>query len=193
MKKIFMILAVCLCVSFEAQTRNPAIYKNVTDFVLEENPISLICNKNKKKVKVGNFFLSPYLFYQTKEVPSKIHLDSIYGFTDINNDGYRICNRKAYKMCESGEVLIYCQTDWIKVKKHTSRGYRIKDERKTLYFFSRNYSSSIYPLTQTNLYKEMNIADSLYKKLITLFPFDNSLTKMQNSKFLINQFLKDNK
>lgn len=188
-----MILAVCLCVSFKAQMRNPAIYKNVADFVSEENPISLICNKNKKKVKVGNFFLSPYLFYQTNEGSSKIHLDSIYGFTDINNDSYRICNRKAYKMCDSGEVLIYCQTDWIRVKKHTSRGYRTKDERKTLYFFSRNYSSAIYPLTHVDLRQEMNMSDSFYKKLITQFPCDNSLTKMQNSKFLINQFLKDNK
>lgn len=193
MKKIFILLAVFFCVYFEVQTREPAIYKTISDFNTEQNPISLICTKNKNKIKVGSFLMSPYLFFQTKDGSSKIHLDSIYGYTDYTNNSFRIWNRKAYKICDSGEIKIYCQTDWAKVKKHTSRGIRTKEERKTMYFFSRNDSSAIYSLTHQDLRKEMNVSDSFYTKLTTQFPCTISLAKTLNSHFLINQFLKDNK
>ena len=193
--KLIILAVICsfLCINTHSQTNYISIYKNQADFREKVNPLIVNCKKGNNSFRVSNMFFSPYLYIKTDSYKTKIPLDSVYAYTDNKGNNYRIWDKSAFLLCESGILQIYSQPQWITIKIQTSRSYRYENKKVLSYFFAISDTSKILPLTLNNIFREMYCDKKSYKELISQFPDDKSLTKKDEDEFILNQFINKQK
>jgi hypothetical protein len=176
-------------ISIHAQQPCGGIYYNISDFCAKQISIPAFSQFGRKAVVISDFFLRPYVYIKTEKGRMKVHEDSIYAVQYCNGDIYRIWERSAYLLEETGQLDIYSYTYLGKVKVRTSRGTRLKQKQITDYYFSENDTSEILPLTLTNVRLALLMDKKLDNELIQSFSNDSLLKAKQNSQFKINQFI----
>jgi len=188
-KLIWIVILMEIVMTGKAQEENKGIYLSVNDFKSNRISVPVDCQRRKKAIRVSNFFLRPYVYIYTNEGKQKIPEDQVYAFRDCEDNLYRLWDQQAYRVCDTSALRIYRYTHWKTMKVWTSRMLRFRDKRVTDYFFSKNDSSEIIPLTRDQLAAAFEGNDQVVSLLGKNFSDDHSLRKKQNGHFLINYYL----
>lgn len=128
------------------------IYLSDCDFI--QNKLSYIkYGKIKFKIKPHDFYYKPYVSVKTKDSVFTFSKDSIFGYKDDDGKTYRFFEEKVYPLLNPSEnILLYKQVTKIGEPKY--------QQIVVHYYFSKNPSSPIIPLTILNL--EIYYQDNKY-------------------------------
>lgn len=189
---IILIVILLVAIQFgHAQNGLPGIYRTVTEFNAGKPSEVLDCKHGKKTIRVSSFFLSPYLFFRQQDEKLKIPIEQVYAFFDCDQQLYRICGYKAYKLCDSTYFNIYSYTAWESVKVRTSRMTHLEKKRVTHYYFSPGDSSKIAPLSLNEVLLAVGDDPEKRQLIIQNFPSTKSLLKTDGDSFLLNKILSE--
>lgn len=189
--KLFFIGWYLFSFSIQAQ-QTCGIYSTVTDYRSKQISIPANYQFGKKAIQVSDFFLRPYVYIKTEHGKVKYHEDSLYAIKDNKGNIFRIWNRKAYLLTDTGKLQIYSNTYMGTVKIRTSRGFRFEQKQMTDYYFSVDDTSEIVPLTLMNVRLALLTNKKLDALLRKSFPNDATLQSHKNNQFEINQFILNN-
>jgi hypothetical protein len=117
----------------------------------QNNLIYVKCNMKNNPIKISNLSLAPFLYYKDDEGRKKVHLDSVFAFTNCNGQYYRVYNQQIYLLCKSGDIFIYSQKRWNDESIATSKGRKTTNKRCTEYYFSTDSISQIQKMNYDNL------------------------------------------
>lgn len=172
--------------------RQCGIYRTVSDFGKQQISIPGNSKYGKKAIQVSDFFLRPYVYIKTDSGKIKVHEDSLYAVQDYKGNIFRIWNRRAYLLLDTGKLKIYSYSYIGTVKIRTSRWVRFEQKPMTDYYFSMEDTSEIIPLTVINVRLALLTNKKLDALLKSSYPNDAVLQSHENNQFEINQFISKN-
>ncbi|HKR05282.1 MAG TPA: hypothetical protein VJY62_11675 [Bacteroidia bacterium] len=170
---VFLFVSICAIGSLaQAQIAQPGIYISGNDF--DTNKISSFEIKGKKyKLKLHDTFYKPFIEVESGDSTIKLYKDSIFGYRDKGNVSFCFFDKNIYTVMNQREKIIL-------YKRQSSGGYK-NTETIVRYFFSKDASSPILPLTRTNL-KDVFQSDSSFYEIIDMcFDSDDELITYDNT------------
>lgn len=133
---ITILIIVCFRMPTPGQAMYGGLYSTVEDYNKNKFAFGFPCDSVKTKVKVHEFF-STGITIRTKGSTIRFRAADFFGYQDCNGDAYRFYNKSAYLILNRNTIFLYAE-DRIRSKSH---------ESERVYFFSKNASDAILPLT----------------------------------------------
>ncbi|MEY4876504.1 MAG: hypothetical protein RL708_1653 [Bacteroidota bacterium] len=165
----FLLLFFCLISSILfAQSSSTGIYLTAKDF--QQHKISFASSPQKKyKISVGEIFYSPLIKISSGDSTIKLSKNVVYGYRNADNISFRFFNKNEFEILNPMEtILLYKLT--------VAAGAR-GSATVTKYFFSKDASSPIVPLSIYNLQKVFANDASFQEWIAIYFHSDDELLK----------------
>jgi hypothetical protein len=141
MKKIMqMALSGMVMMSYSSFAKSESgVYLSASDFINRKPAYETEC-----KIHLNNSIWDlPYITVTSNGKKMRLQKDEIFGYIDKEHNTHRFYKGNDYLVEESGNINIYLLTE----KVSQSKGYKIVKR----YYFSKDESASILPLTFNNL------------------------------------------
>lgn len=159
------------------------IYLSAADF--NKGKLSFPKEKKKKcKVKLHDFSYKPFITVKYCDSIYTLQKDSIFGYKESLGTNYRFYNKKKYPVLNQGESILLYRTE-------TKSGNPKSPDINVHYYFSKDASSPILPLTERNLESCFN-ENKVFAEFIEIhFKNDEELAEYDylNKMYKINRLL----
>ena len=184
-----MLILTWISLAGTAQERDRGLYFSVSDFKSGHPSVRVNCHYGKRAIRVGDFFLHPYLYVYVEDQKVRVPMEQVYAFQACDDQVYRLWKGKAYMLCDSSGLRIYRYTDWVTQKVSTSRMLHFRKERVTTYFFSLNDSTPLVSLTPQHVLDALGNDETLRQLITETFPSARSLRQRDGDSFVLNRVL----
>ena len=190
-KIILIVILTNIMMTGKAQDEKKGLFLSVNDYKADHISIPITCEKKKKAIRVSDFFLRPYVTFYTSQGKQQIPINQVFAFRDCRNHSFRIWNQKAYRICDTSALKIYSLAHWRPDRMQALRSphFHHVDKYVTDYFFSRNDSSEIIPLTCAQLVTAFEKSEGVVNLIHAHFGDNRSLKEKCGDQFLINYYL----
>jgi hypothetical protein len=187
---IFPFMVFGLSTILDAQKVNEGVYLSAKDFT--SGTISYENNQSNQNYKlyVHDSFKKSTIKIISGDKTTVLNKDNVFGYRSSDNSFYRFYNRDQYKIINHSEkILMYSLS--------TTEGAPRNIHRVTNYYFSKDATSALYPLTKQNLKiafandpKFIELVNTYFELDAELYAYD-STQKMYNLNRTYEQYLKD--
>ncbi|MBN8694916.1 MAG: hypothetical protein J0L87_00170 [Bacteroidetes bacterium] len=149
--------------SIQAQNNTRGLFLTADDFQKK----NITHASTHTRIKLHEFFNKEIIEVKTKDSTYTYFKKDIFGYTDPEGNVYRIFNGKIYTIVNPYEpILIYKISDGPPPKGQT---------KSYSYYFSKEASSTIFPLAMNNILNEFNDHKEFQKVIEIHFGNSNSL------------------
>lgn len=192
MKKINLIIifagGLCILNLHSLGQNSSGIYKTATDFQEGRLTYGIDCKTEKHKIKLNDFFNTPYLSVKHNDSTIKLYKKDIFGYRFSNGEIYRTKGKREYKVLNYGEstIIIY--------RRNISRPPAGRTN-VTNYYFSKDVFSPVEKLTFENLKAAFPDQDKFHEQLKARFKYNTDLASFDtiHKIYLINWIYQNTK
>ncbi|MBL7780776.1 MAG: hypothetical protein JNM22_06125 [Saprospiraceae bacterium] len=171
MKQLFVLslLAVFFTATVCAQTGSSGIFRTAKDFKNGKIEYAIRCDSQSHKIKADPLFKRNRVIVKHEGKTYKIDKDSVYAIRYCSGVVQRLYQKKAYQMVNEGEDILLYKVATLPMGKG--------QPAETTWYFSKDATWSIQPLTLGNLLGAFPDNHAFHDAIIAEFKTDGELPK----------------
>lgn len=187
--KIYIVIIILFFTKSVVGQNYSGVFLTWHDYKNNKLTYEINCDSSKEKIKLNDFFSQQNMEVIQNGNKIKLNKDSIFGYRDCKNKEYRFykSHDKEYLIIENKTIIVY--QSYVSVPVSSGKTNQLVAE----YYFSRDLTSDILPLTITNLKKTFpdniklhNQLDMEFNSTKEVSKFD-SVHKMYKINYLLSQ------
>ena len=200
MKKIINVFASALMLSLTIQlsAQHPkeiknkeveGLYLSLADFKLGKLTIPIDKKHKGDKIKLKQFFISPYIKSIEEDKEEIFYKDSIFAIRLNNGENYRFINRTPCLVADTSNLYIYTNRNTKTEYKKSGPRFISKEVPITYYYFSTGNQNVVFMLTLANLRKYALSDTLLHITVCDKFTNDEMLSEINSKtgRFVLNE------